>query len=261
MNLLKLIISISVISLIVGCSGNKLDEKGFAISQPTDSENKKDINGIPQDSLLLKTRPSSVLLTGIPQYRLTTIYKENYNKRTKTNFIGYNAFYKNYSDIGHENGNKWNYNFMPGLEAVYGYNMVNISLFNNETKTQKNLFAEPVLVRTLYYPSFSSDTLNNKAVKRNFYMVSVYDEDTNKDGYINAKDLRRFYYIDINGDTKKPLVPINYSVVSSEYDSANDYMYVFAKLDANNNGRSDKDEEVHIFWVDLNNPENVGRQY
>ena len=92
-------------------------------------------------------------------------------------------------------------------------------------------------------------------------MVSVYDEDTNKDGYINVKDLRRFYYFDINGINKKELIPKNYSVMSSEYDSANDYMYVFAKLDKNNNGKMEQEEPTDIFWIDLSNPENVGVQY
>ncbi len=150
---------------------------------------------------------------------------------------------------------------MPGFEAVYGYNFVNISHYNNITKTENKLFKKPVLIRTLYYPAFSKDTLNFKPLQRKFYMVSVYDEDTNKDGYINVTDLRRFYYFDINGTNKKELIPNNYSVMSSEYDSANDYMYVFAKLDKNNNGKMEQEEPTDIFWIDLNNPENIGIQY
>ncbi len=92
-------------------------------------------------------------------------------------------------------------------------------------------------------------------------MVSVYDEDTNKDGFINVKDLRRFYFFDINGMNKELLIPKNYSVMSSEYDSANDLMYVFAKLDKNQNGQMESDEPTDIYWIDLTNPDNVGQQY
>lgn len=92
-------------------------------------------------------------------------------------------------------------------------------------------------------------------------MVSVYDEDSNKDGFISVKDLRRFYYFDINGKNKKALIPKNYSVMSSEYDSANDYMYVFAKADTNKNGQMENNEPIDIFWIDLKNPENIGIQY
>jgi hypothetical protein len=37
-------------------------------------------------------------------------------------------------------GNNWNYNIIPGLEAVYGYNMVNISHYNISENKQKNFF-------------------------------------------------------------------------------------------------------------------------
>jgi hypothetical protein len=150
---------------------------------------------------------------------------------------------------------------MPGFEAVYGYNMVNVSHYDIETQTQKNFFEKPVLVKTLYYPSFSKDTLNYKPVSRNYFLLSAYDDDTNKDGLINLKDLRRLYYFDIDGKNKRALIPMNYSVFKSEYDPANDFMYVFANLDETNNGQIEELEPVTIFWIDLKNPERTGKQY
>jgi hypothetical protein len=150
---------------------------------------------------------------------------------------------------------------MPGFEAIYGYNLVNISHYNNKTKEENTFFEELVLINTLYYPAFSKDTLNNIPVNREFYMVSVYDEDTNNDRYVNTKDLRRFYYFDINAKNRYLLVPKNYSVISSEYDPENDFMYVFAKVDENENGYIETKEATHIFWIDLKNPQNRGVQY
>jgi hypothetical protein len=66
---------------------------------------------------------------------------------------------------------------------------------------------------------------------------------------------------DINGERLKALIPENYSVFKSEYDSDNDFMFVFAQLDSNNNGRQDEGEPIHIFWIDLNDPNKTGRQY
>jgi len=259
---MRLITSIAILSactLFLTC-GNRLEEKGFRVNATSGDNDENTADGISKDSLSFKTRPSSILLTGIPQYRLATIYKVNYNKDSTT-FIGSNAYHFNYDDIGKSNGNQWNYNYLPGFEAVYGYNMVNVSHYDTGTQTQKNFFDGPVLMRTLYYPAFSKDTLNYQPVNRNYYMASVHEEDTNKDGFINAKDLRRFYYFDINAKNRKPLVPQNYSVFQSEYDPANDFMYVFAKLDENRNGQGDDAEVVHIFWIDLKNPERTGRQY
>lgn len=243
------------------CSRKKHYDKGFSVSPETETVDEKERDGISQDSVSILTRPSSVLKTGFPEYRLTTIYKLNYDKKDDYYFTGSNRFYRNYSDLGHSEGNNWNYNFMPGLQAVHGYNLVNVSLKNLKTQTQKSLFENPVLIKTLYVPSFSKDTLFSVPVKRNYYLVSAYDEDTNEDGYINLNDLRRFYVFNIDGNKKENLVPKDYSVVSSEYDCANDLMYVFAQLDENKNGQRDETETVHIFWIDLKNPRNNGRQY
>lgn len=256
--LLKTIFLMTALFGLIGC-GNKLEQKGFAVTS-TVSEDENKIDGISKDSFTFPTRPSNVLLTGNSIYRLATIYKVNFNKDSTT-FIGSNDFHYNYEDIGDTDGNQWNSNYLPGLEALYGYNLVNVSHFNSETQKQKFFFERPVLIKTLYYPTFSKDTLNYKPVSRDYFMISVYDEDTNKDGFINVNDLRRFYSFDINANNKKAIVPTNYSVYKSEYDPANDIVYIFAKLDENANGKVDELEPINIFWVDLKNPERTGRQY
>lgn len=261
MRTFHILIICSTLIVISSCSRKKQYDKGFSVSPETETTEEKEINGISQDSITIKTRPSSVLLTGYPKYRLTTIYKLNYDKKDDYYYTGSNRFYRNYSDLGDSEGNQWNYNFMPGLQAVHGYNLVNVSLKNVKTQKQKTLFEKPVLIKTLYIPSFSNDTLFNEPVKRNYYLISAYDEDTNEDGYINLKDLRRFYVFDIKGLNKESMIPKDYSVISSEYDCANDFMYVFAQLDENKNGQRDETEEIHIFWIDLKNPRNNGPQY
>ena len=119
-------------------------------------------------------------------------------------------------------------------------------------------FKNSVLIKTLYYPTFSKDTLNGSPVKRDYYLVSAYDEDTNSDGYINAKDLRRLYLFDMLGNLKSNLIPKNYYVMSSRYDMANDYMYVYARKDKNKNGQMESNEVIDIFWIDLKQPSNNG---
>jgi hypothetical protein len=253
--------AIVIAMCILSCSREKNYEKEIYVSPESVISQENENVGFATDSLNLETRPGSVLITGIPEFRLTTIYKLNKDKKDGTYYIGYNHFYSNYSEIGYKNGNQWNNNFMPGLRAVYGFNMVNVSLYNISTKIQKSLFDTPVIIKTLYYPSFSQDTLNNKPVKRDFYLVSAYDKDTNKDGLVNMNDLRHFYSFDLNGLNKKEIIPANYSVISSEYDSANDYMFIFAQLDENNNGQIEAKEKIHVFWIDLKNPAINGRSY
>jgi hypothetical protein len=248
-----------ILSILTSCSNNKLEEKGFPVSSSELKENNDDDEGINKDLVKLQTRPSNVLLTGIPGVRLTTIYKLNLNKRDGTTFIGSNNYL--YNDTELEKGNNWNGNLMPGLEGVYGYNFVNISHYDIQSAKSKDFFETPVLIKTLYYPSFSKDTLNNKSVHRNYFLVSVYNEDTNKDGFINQKDLRRFFLFDINGTRQQQLIPENYSVYKSEYDSDNDFIFVFARLDKNANGQIEDNEPSNVFWVDLKDPTKTGQQY
>lgn len=251
-----------VISIIIWniSSRNEIDEKGFAISNAqsnTDNEYKK--QGINKDSLKFETRPCGVLLTGVANIRLTTLYKINKNKQDGTTFIGSDDFL--YKGIFAGDENNWNGNLMPGFEGVYGYNLVNISLYDHLVNKSKMLFEKPVLIKTVYYPTTSKDTLNNKIIKRNFMMISVYNEDTNKDRFINQKDLRRFYHYNINGERQKALVPENYSVFKSEYDPENDLMFVFGRFDKNANGQIEDNEPINIFWIDLKDPSKTGQQY
>ena len=247
---------------ICSCSESYEKEKGFDVLE-TNIEGSSDDSGMDKDSVKFKTQPSKVVLTGIKEIRLITEFKVNYNKKREVLYLGSNEFrthYQEEEDIK-KYGNNWNSNIVPGFSALCGFNMVNVSYFNYSSQTQKKFFNKPVLVKTLYYPSFLTDTLNFKPVKRNYFMISCYDEDTNKDGKINIKDLRRFYYFDLELIENRLLIPENYSVTGSDYDQANDFMLVYAKLDANNNGIIDKNEEIYVFWIDLNNPEQRGKLY
>lgn len=264
MKYVKTILILALVGLITSCSKGRLEPKGFQVSAISENSEINQSDGLNRDSLKFETRPGSVLLTGVSNVRLTTIYKVNLNKNGKTRFIGSNRFYYNYDEDYHSEkntGNNWNHNLMPGIAAVYGYNMVNVSHYDIEKNKQKYFFEKPVLIKTLYYPTFSKDTLNYKPVNRKYFIVSVYNEDTNKDGFINLADLRRIYLFDINGENPKALVPENYSVLKSEYDSGNDFMYVFAQLDADGNGKRNEGEPLHVFWIDLKDPSRTGRLY
>ncbi len=250
---------LAFIFIAFSCSKDKIESKGFATSEISEENHTDEKTGLDKDSAVFKTQPYKVLLTAHPAHRLTPLFKVNYHKKTLKPFIGSTDFHYSYSGEN-ETGNNWNSHLMPGFESAYGYNLVNISHFNTITQKQHVFFEKPVLIKTIYYPSFSKDTLNNQPVTRNFYMVSAYDEDTNKDGMINLQDLRRFFYFDLDGKNKRTLLPKNYSVQASEYDPANDVVYIYATCDENNNGTADDRESIHIFWIDLTNPEKTGQQ-
>ena len=123
---LAAILILTLVTLMTSCSKGKLEEKGFQVNSMSESNETEQDDGLHKDSIKFETRPSNVLLTGIPNVRLATIYKVNFNKKSKTTFIGSNSFHNNYRYEDSETGNNWNNNLMPGIRAVYGYNMVNV---------------------------------------------------------------------------------------------------------------------------------------
>lgn len=243
------------------CSDSDHLEKGFPVPTSDEQEGSTEANGLNRDSLKFPTRPSNVLLTGIPSVRLTTVFKVNYRKDDSSTFIGSNNYHYRYEGEEGSLSNNWNGHIMPGFEAVYGYNLVSISHYDIAANKQRLFFEKPVLIKTLYYPSFSTDTLNGVPVSRSFFMATAFDDDTNKDGLIDIKDLRRMHLFNLSGERQGYLVPENYSVIKSEYDPANDLMFVFAQLDANGNGKRDDEEPIHVHWIDLKDPSKTGRQY
>jgi hypothetical protein len=204
----------------------------------------------------IPSEPNTVVLTGMPQHRLVTVYKSKITPpRAKYDEYGY-------SRDNYESGESERYrHFMPGIDLIYGYNLLNIAHYDLTTEKLNFLFDHPVLVKSLYYPSFVQDSIDKKPVNRDYYLVSVYDADTNTDTLINKHDLRRFYYFNATASEKIQLLPPDYSVVRSQYDWKNDLMYVFANHDANKNGIVDKKEPLHIFWFSLKSPATAKRLY
>lgn len=255
----NLLVLIGLLFLVSCNNRDKLKDKGFQVEFDNNSETSTNSNNIISDSLEFKTKSVDVLLTGNSNIRISPLYKINYSEKYKEFFTGSNDFHYNYDDM-QEKGNHWE-SLIPGFEAVYGYNMVNMYHFNHTKNSGHNFFTKPVLIKTCYYPTFNKDSLYFKPVQRNFYMISAYDEDTNKDKFINMKDLRRFYLFDENGENQEAIVPKNYSVTGAKYDSANDYLYINASQDVNNNGKIDKKEPFSVFYLDLKDPTKKGLFY
>jgi hypothetical protein len=258
----KLSISACLLILSFACSSKKeAKEEQIAISNPTK---------VLPDSLLadavneklslhqISTWPHTVVLTGLAPHRLVTVYKAGTVRYSDNSHKRYDNYGKSEYDYGTR---EYQEHYMPGIDLLYGYNLLNVAHYDLTTEKLNFLFDHPVLVKSLYYPSFVQDSLYKKPINRNYFLVSVYDEDTNGDTLINKMDLRKFYHFDATCSEKIQLTPNTYSVVRSEYDPMNDVMYIFARHDADKNGRIDKKEPTHIFWISLKEPNVAKRLY
>lgn len=248
-------ILLSVVFLF-SCSSRENDGADEQIRMPAPVESGDTINSVDGRVPLkdLASYPQKVVLTGLKEHRLVTVYKQI--KKEKGRNESYSGYYY-YDDDGYD----YVQHFMPGIDLIYGYNLINIAYSDLKNEQPTFLFNHPVLVKSLYYPSFLQDSINKKPVTRDYYLVSVYDEDTNTDTLINKLDLRRFYHFNASCTSKTKLIPDDYSVVRSQYDQGNDVMYIYARHDANGNGKSEPTEPLHIFWIDLGSPAAAKRLY
>jgi hypothetical protein len=244
---------IAMFSVIIACSEKRAKDEEIRVTQAQIDTDTTDINSIEGnvsfDQIL--SQPSRVVLTGLPQHRLITVYKTKEDAEREVQ----RSYYENDSeDERYEH-------FMPGIDLIFGYNLLNIAHYDLASEKLNYLFDHPVLVKSLYYPSFEQDSIDDKPINRDYYLVSAYDEDTYVDTLLNRLDLRHMYYFNAQGAEKLQLIPADYSVERSQYDWQNDLMYIFARHDANKNGNADKKEPLHIFWIDLKKPAKAKRLY
>jgi hypothetical protein len=225
------------------------------------------LNSVPGNAAFgqVASRPHRVVLTGLPGHRLVTVYKTKPEKKDGEGVVEQVRSYARTDYDGEQEGGQEH--FMPGLDILYGHNLLNIAHYDLQAEKLDFWFKRPVLVRNVYYPSYAPDSLDRKPVVRDYFLVSAYDQDTNQDSLINRRDLRRFYHLRVAQLAAQPaaqptaLVPANYSVLRSQYDPANDAMYVFAQLDANQNGTAERAEPIHVFWISLKAPAPAKRLY
>lgn len=246
-----LITSLSI--FLLSCSKNTFEKyNGVNLKTPVASKNIQTLKTV-------ISKPGRVHKTYHNNHRVIPVFRIDIDEKGNEEYAGSSYFHTSWH--ADDSINAWHNHFMPGLSAISGYNMTNVADFNATTSRRTDFFKENVLVNTLYFPASIEDTLNKKIVKRNYYLVSVYDEDTNNDSLINYKDLRRFYHFDLNARKKTSLIPKNYSVLSSQYDYLNDFMYIKAKHDTDGNGKRDITEPIHIFWINMKAPKQAKRAY
>ena len=207
-NSIKILLStIILLNIHTSCIFNKSEKVEQIGVNASELQNDKDsaLNSIQGNVSLnqIGSVPNSVVLTGLADHRLITVYK---SKEEGSSANGNNSNSRfSYSNDGNEILGEQH--FMPGIDVLFGYYLLNIAHYDMKAEKLNFLFNHPVIIKSLYYPAFVQDSIDKKPITRNYYLVSVYDEDTNKDSLINRKDLRRMYCFDARGNTKIQLVP------------------------------------------------------
>lgn len=255
---MKYPISLLFIMVLFSCKQEKkVKQQSITVTETNASFDSSNSIGNSNTFNQVNTSPNELILTGNDKIRLLPIYKIPLN-HDKNILYDPGTTYDGEREILMEDDYRY---YMPGIDIIKGYNLVNIGHYNNEKGILSYFFRNPVLVRTLYFPGVYKDSLNKKEIKRDFFLVSAYNEDTNNDSLINNRDFRRLFYIDILNEKQVSLLPNDHSAIRSSYDFKNDVMMIRARKDANKNGDLEKTEPISIFLLYFKSPTSLKQVY
>jgi hypothetical protein len=110
----------------------------------------------------------------------------------------------------------------------------------------KPLSEKPILIQTATYLK----TIADKS-KKQIMVYTLVDSDTNKDGKLDASDIKALYLSDSSGE--------NFTKISPDFQEAIDWNLIDSQLrlyfrtieDTNKNGQFDKKDVVHYNYIDL----------
>ena len=113
-----------------------------------------------------------------------------------------------------------------------------------------------IQIQTVTYPqSFSESS------KKQILVYTLTDEDTNRDGKIDSKDIKSLYVSQINGSDFTKLSPDFQEVIDWNIIVVQGKLYFRTIEDINKNGAFDKNDTVHYYFVNLLDKEWVALEY
>jgi hypothetical protein len=141
--------------------------------------------------------------------------------------------------------------------AISNYNQYEITGYFENLKFQhidstamRPLTDKPVQIQTATY-------LNTMAerIKKQVLVYTLVDSDTNRDGRIDANDIRSLYISDISGRGFKKLSSDMQELIDWNIIETQNRLYFRTIEDINKNGAFDKNDMVHYHYADLSSPD------
>lgn len=141
--------------------------------------------------------------------------------------------------------------------AISNYNRFEITGYFENLKFQH---IDSTAIRPLTNKKIQIQTatyLNTIAArfKHQILIYTLVDDDTNKDGKVDANDIRALYISDISGKGFKKLSHDVQELIDWNLIETKGRIYFRTIEDINKNGAFDKNDKVHYHFVDLLSPE------
>lgn len=141
--------------------------------------------------------------------------------------------------------------------AISNYNQYEITGYFENLKFQhidstsmRPLTDKKLQIQTATY-------LNSMAgrLKKQLLVYTLVDADTNRDGKIDANDIRSLYISDISGNGFKKLSSDMQELIDWNIIETQNRLYFRTIEDINKNGAFDRNDSVHYHFADLSSPE------
>ncbi|MFD0699153.1 hypothetical protein [Myroides pelagicus] len=134
-------------------------------------------------------------------------------------------------------------NFSP--DELTG-NLANIMFQHKDSLDIRPLTEQKVMIYSATYLKSIAERY-----KKHYIVYRVYDKDTNKDGLIDANDIKTLYISEVDGTGFMKLTVdlqefLDWTVVDAQH-----RLYFRTVEDINKNGAFDKDDNVNYYYVDL----------
>lgn len=140
--------------------------------------------------------------------------------------------------------------------AISNYNRFELTGYFENLKFQhidstalKPLTDKKVQMQTVTFLNTISDK-----TKKQILVYSLVDMDTNKDGKLDANDIKCLYISDISGRKFEKLSAEFQELIDWNIVEAQNRLYYRTIEDINKNGAFDKNDLVHYYYVDLLSP-------
>lgn len=128
---------------------------------------------------------------------------------------------------------------------IAGY-LRNLKFQQSGSDSLKVLTDKPVLIQSATYLKAFADK-----GKAQLLAYTLADMDTNKDGKIDASDIKTLYISTISGERFTKLSPDMQELIDWKLIEHKDRLYFRTIEDANKNGEFDKEDVLHYSYVDL----------
>lgn len=149
------------------------------------------------------------------------------------------------------------YGYEKGSFSISNYSEFELTGFLQNLKFQEinsdsiiALTDKPVLIQTATFLKAFAD-----ASKKQIMVYTMADMDTNKDGKIDANDIRSLYVSEISGEKLTKISPELEELVDWNLVESKNRLYFRTIEDTNKNGEFDKNDVLHYSYIDLSGKE------